>query len=379
MSHTAWGLYAVWIGALFTAAAWLAARAAVLTGRPTRWIWVGASFATVALPLAVLAWPAATGRSPPGWTPVTDWPASPALLASQVVSSRPVLSSVKRGFEFHPGTAWLVLSLMALAWVVLSQRRLARSRRSWRRTLLGGREVEVSPDFGPAVVGVLRPAIVVPEWATTLKPAELELILRHETEHLSRHDSRLLAILVGCIVIMPWQPFLWLQLAGLRLAIEFDCDQRVLATAPRHRYADLLLSLAERCRWPGTAVTWGLPLVTLWRRPSQLESRLRAILRERLTALQRAGVLIALCLAVIATAAAWLTPPPGKNIPVAATASSTTTLSQPQDASTGPKLYWDLARVGGRPEGGGPKELVRKTGLYFGTQPPTILRRGDGC
>lgn len=378
MSHAAWGLYAIWIGALFTAAAWLAARAAVLAGRPTRWIWVGASAATVLLPLVMLAWPGAAGRASVAWGPVVEWPI--AGNTDQAANSLAVDESPAAPVRLDPTTAWLLLSLAALGWVLHSQRRLARSRKTWRRTILGGHPVEVSPDFGPAVVGILRPGIVVPEWATTLSQAELDLILRHESEHLSRHDSRLLAVLVGCIIALPWQPFLWLQLAGLRLAIEYDCDQRVLAATPRRRYADLLLRLAERCRWPGSAVTWGLPLVTLWRRPSQLERRLRAILRDRLTPLERAGVLVALSVALIATAAAWLTPPPSKNVPAPASVASARPASVlPQGVrNDGPRIYWDVTRVGGRPNAGAPGELIRKTGLFFQVAPPP-LRRADGC
>src|SRR6266487_6960503 len=51
----------------------------------------------------------------------------------------------------------------------------------------------------------------------------------------------------AALVLMPWNPALWWQVRRLRLAVEIDCDGRVLArggTPPE--YFELLLQVGRR-------------------------------------------------------------------------------------------------------------------------------------
>ncbi len=107
--------------------------------------------------------------------------------------------------------------------------------------------VLVSRNVGPAVVGVLDPAIVIPEWVVGLDSSRRRLVLAHESEHLRSGDSRLLMIALICCACMPWNLPLWWQLRRLRHAVELDCDARVVAgTGESHNYGELLVEVGRR-------------------------------------------------------------------------------------------------------------------------------------
>ncbi|MBU6366285.1 MAG: TonB-dependent receptor plug domain-containing protein [Gemmatimonadetes bacterium] len=69
-------------------------------------------------------------------------------------------------------------------------------------------------------------------------------------------------------VLMPWNPFSWALLARLRLAIEVDCDQRVLRLgASTGRYGRLLIDLAAAApRLPLSAPAFSYHTIHLERR-----------------------------------------------------------------------------------------------------------------
>src|SRR6185437_16360485 len=90
----------------------------------------------------------------------------------------------------------------------------------------------VAPDTGPAVAGWLRPRIVLPAWALHASRGDLELIVLHESEHIRARDPRLLFYAAAMVVLLPWNVVLWWLVHLLRLAIELDCDARVLRHAP---------------------------------------------------------------------------------------------------------------------------------------------------
>jgi hypothetical protein len=307
MTLANWLLYSGLTGLLLTLAAWQADRAAGALRSAARWYWLLAGLGTVGLPLLALVRPPGSSDRvlPVGpewhWAAVSDANRLVEPWATTAPRQVPSLASA------NPRLAWLLASVAALGWVIISQRGLPRRRRGWRRDRLLGVAVAVSPDLGPAVIGLLRPEIVVPEWVAALPEDALELILRHESEHLRSHDSRLLGAMVALLVVMPWQPFLWLQLAGLRLGIEVDCDRRVLRRGPDVRgYAELLLELAGRIANQSPARVWGLPLVSLWTRPSQLEGRIRAMSAPR----SRGRSLVAASTATVALVLACATRAP---------------------------------------------------------------------
>lgn len=168
------------------------------------------------------------------------------------------------------GSAAVLAFLLASAWA------LGRRRRGWRTASVDGREVLISRDTGPAVVGLLRSRIVVPEWALVAEPGTRSLLLAHEEEHIRAHDPRLLLGALMAAVALPWNPALWWQLRRLRLAIEVDCDLRVLGRGADPRaYSRLLVDVGERGQGNRIAV------LALSESFSSLERRIRLMLSSR--------------------------------------------------------------------------------------------------
>lgn len=257
-------VYVALLIALAAAAGWASEALARQFGRPARWAWLAASVlgvvlilrASIALPgertagtLSRIALPAASTVAAAEWTPLQVLRDAIAQSAATVGST---LAAVVRHVP-HRATviftaSWLVTSLLALVVLALVHLRIRRARRGWAEAELLGTRVRIAPDVGPAVVGMLRPQIVVPRWLLARSVDEQQLVLDHEREHLGARDHLLLGAGSLLVALVPWHPAAWWILARLRLAIELDCDARVLRKGvPARTYGTLLIDLADRC------------------------------------------------------------------------------------------------------------------------------------
>jgi hypothetical protein len=204
-----------------------------------------------------------------------------------------------------PGVAWLLSvlwfsgSALLAAGLVISWLRMRHRSTSWTRCDLDGSAVLVSADTGPAVIGFLRPRIVVPAWLFAAQPQVRRLALAHETEHVRARDPLLLLLGTVAVVSLPWNLPLWWQWRRLRFAIEVDCDARVLASGrvTDVDYAQALLNVAERSS--------GVPLsaAAMCESASTLERRIGLLLRDR-SARQRTIALLLLVAGIGVAAAA---------------------------------------------------------------------------
>jgi beta-lactamase regulating signal transducer with metallopeptidase domain len=278
----AWMAYATLVTALACLAATAAERAMRLGKRPTRWVWTGAMALACLVPLAAIRREVAPAKPPAAETSITMLRSTPDQALQHVVAFRPLPSTiaVARGsslsrFDRPLRRAWLTGSLAWCLVLVASALTIARRRRSWTTSVVDAVPVLVSRDVGPAVVGVIQPRIVIPAWVPTLAPAQRALVLAHEQEHARARDPLLLAAGALTLVAMPWNAALWYALGRLRLAVEADCDRRVLRTHPDARaYSSLLVDVTER-NLKGT-----LHLAALGESRSQLARRL-ALLTAR--------------------------------------------------------------------------------------------------
>ena len=85
------------------------------------------------------------------------------------------------------------------------------------------------------------------EWITALDTPLRAIVLRHEEEHRLARDPQVLFMSTLAIALMPWNIALWIQARRLRLAVEMDCDARVLRAHPStERYGLLMLTIAQR-------------------------------------------------------------------------------------------------------------------------------------
>jgi beta-lactamase regulating signal transducer with metallopeptidase domain/HEAT repeat protein len=107
----------------------------------------------------------------------------------------------------------------------------------------------------PAVVGWLRPVIIMPlSLQTGLPQHELELLLAHELAHVRRHDYFINLLQTVVETTLFYHPAIWWMSRQIREERENCCDDIAVAlTNDRRAYADALLNL-ERLRQPVPAL-----------------------------------------------------------------------------------------------------------------------------
>ena len=321
-----WMLYCLLAAAGLSVAAVLAERA-LLAGRgPVRLVWISALLLSVVIPIvafriaprpsAVEVEPVATQAtlSQPFIEMPVDASPPPTVVPQPNRSGRPTLASLNGPL----GIAWITLSLALALNFLGGMFTLVWMRRRWDRRTVHGVDVYVSARTGPAVVGVLAPAIVIPEWVLALEPKQLSLLLRHEQEHQRAGDGVLLTAAELTLIAMPWNFALWWQVLRLRGAVELDCDARVLEAADEREYGDLLLEVARPRSGPRL-----MGSTAFAERATQLERRILVLSRHRVRTTRRARI-IAACIGVIAITAAWAAPRPfaPAHVPEAAPANS---------------------------------------------------------
>jgi Zn-dependent protease with chaperone function len=120
------------------------------------------------------------------------------------------------------------------------------------RWTVAGVPVHFGGDTGPAVAGLLRSRICLPQGIERLLSApELEAVLLHEITHAKRRDNllRLVQELVQCLL---WfHPLIWLIGARLSLYRELSCDESVLQ---RSRGGLLVSALAKLALYESSPV-----------------------------------------------------------------------------------------------------------------------------
>jgi len=266
----AWILYAILFGTLVGCGTLVIERLLRAHSLPSRWLWVGAMLVSLAWPLGHWGWEAMP-RAVPEVVPAT-FPDIPVLaLALEPLAVEVAPQSFLRLLDGPILMAWAAVSGILFLFFAFLFLRTHRLQRQWREGEVRGRSVLYSDEWGPAVVGFARPRIVLPLWCEDLDDRALRLILDHELEHVRAGDLRLI-ITTGLLpVLLPWHIPIWWQLARLRLAVEGDCDLRVLERnpGPTRPYLELLLDVGRRapqCR----------PMATMLSEPHEtLKRRIR--------------------------------------------------------------------------------------------------------
>lgn len=262
-----WMLYAALVGGLMTLAAAALDRSAMARRRPTRMIWFAALLLSVVWPIG-----RATARLAPERThgvqliPFAITVQSPAITSRASGLSR---ETIDRALLF----VWCALSALLLLRLGHGLTTLRRSSKTWTPAEIDGTSVRLSQNVGPAVVGLRSMDVVLPEWILSLDEPLRAIVLRHEEEHRSARDPYLLFGAALAVALMPWNLALWIQAKRLRLAIELDCDARVLRAHPStERYGLLMLTIAQR---RSVAPTLFAPMLT--EPTTQLERRIIAM------------------------------------------------------------------------------------------------------
>jgi beta-lactamase regulating signal transducer with metallopeptidase domain len=305
--------YVIVVSLFLGLGAWAAERAARLRHASTRWIWALAVGSSLLMPTVIAS---VSIQIPnifsPTSPPVATSPPAVALrdatsryLAPQRLFTGSVQSpAVRATLDSRLKTAWLTVSVAMWAGLIANGLYVFTRRRRWSTGTLAGISVYVAPDTGPAVVGLLRPTIVVPQWLMTAPPAQQSAVMAHEQSHVRAGDTQLFTATLFLLILMPWNFPLWWQLHRLRRAIEVDCDRRVLdAGCDVAAYGETLIAVGERrSRYVGTVAAM---------------SESKSFLEQRLTIMTntpgrgRLATIIALsCLsATLVAVAAQVSPP----------------------------------------------------------------------
>lgn len=303
---TQWIAYSIGVALLLGAAAWAAEAALRSVGRPARGVWLAALAGSVLLPAYAAAGGPLPGLLPfPAPVPGSAGPAALAIAAASPGMIAPVPSRPP-SISWFPAI-WALASAALLGLLLLLELRLRRERSGWLESAVDGVPVLVSRDVGPAVAGLVRGRIVLPTWALRLDAPVVRAILAHEAEHIRAGDPRTLLSGLLAVCALPWNPVLWWQYRRLALAVELDCDARVLATLRDPRAYGLALLETARRRSRGALLH-----AALLRPRSFLQRRIEMMGRfsgRRMTvrALASAGV-AALALAVVVCAETPLAP-----------------------------------------------------------------------
>ena len=181
-------------------------------------------------------------------------PPGHALASASLTALNPGLWAEIQSYDTVINRLWIYFSGMLILWGLANAARVWRLVRVSRKrqgegsapTVVDGVNVVVTDTLGPATVGLWRSRVLVPQWVLALPGLQRRYVLRHEEEHRSAHDALLILVASLPLVLMPWNLAFWWQLRRLRLAVEMDCDDRVVAAlGDPTAYGGLLLKVAE--------------------------------------------------------------------------------------------------------------------------------------
>ncbi|THD62588.1 M56 family metallopeptidase [Phenylobacterium sp.] len=378
---------AAWQAPVAALAAALVARFAGLSPKGRHRVWLAFLIAAVLLPAVSLE-----GVLPRA-TPTVARVAPNAVVEAPLAAASPPAAAAQPAFSLAPWAVWLMAGLCAATAVVLIARLAAASlaaRRLVREATPASLPAEarqavedlarahgraVPPVLAsaavasPAVVGALRPVILLPSDLDVGVDA-LRAALLHEMAHVLRRDY---AVNLACEVLtlpLSWHPALLGLKAGVRRSRELACDAiAASAMASQKTYAQCLLSLAQTLGAGGQTQTacggstQAALAVGLFGR-SDLEDRLMHLMTPKdaegpFVRAARACGLAAVGASLLGSAAllhvtpVFAQPAPAQAVPPAA--ASPTVPSQPATPATlaADQAQHDAAKPGLRPHRGG--------------------------
>jgi bla regulator protein blaR1 len=309
-----------------------------LGARSLLWLWllVPALVIAVTVPARVVRMPAEVSKPA-----TTTHVAPPSIFAIASQQPQPLATQAQswttRTTELLEARLAEIEIVLIATWslgAMLLALRLLRQQRDFVRALgtllprADGSWMARSSDFGPVVVGLLKPRIVVPaDFEFRYDAHQRGLILAHERCHLRRGDLRVNFLLCVLRCVYWFNPLVHLAARRLRFDQELACDAAVLEHFPHSRraYADAILNtqLADL----------GLPVGCYWQSSHPLKWRI-IMLTKPTAGLARVmlGSLIAIAGSTIAAVSAWAALPEYVGAPSAPVAAADP--GQPQVAAT---------------------------------------------
>jgi beta-lactamase regulating signal transducer with metallopeptidase domain/tetratricopeptide (TPR) repeat protein len=160
----------------------------------------------------------------------------------------------------------------------------------------------------PTVIGVLRPAILLPmSLMSGLSPDQIEMLLLHELAHIRRYDHIINIVQRLIEALLFFHPAVWFVSRRIRVERELCCDDLVVAAGGQPlAYAASLVQMAELSLSSQVSRRLQPAALGAGEKPSQLRRRIHRLLDDPMheaVRLTRAWVVIA-AITVVATCAA---------------------------------------------------------------------------
>jgi beta-lactamase regulating signal transducer with metallopeptidase domain len=281
----AWMLGSTLFALLLGIAAAALERAMRGLGRQGRWPWLVALAVAVVWPIVAFGAARLFGARVVAGTAILPAKRSAANIIAGGLPTLP-LAWLNSHMEAALLALWAGASLVLFGRLLLAVRALSRVERSADAGTLEGSPVLVTPTLGPAVFGVWRARMIMPRWLLDLDLPLRALVLRHEQEHCRARDPQAVLGAAIAVALVPWNAGAWWIARRLRLAIELDCDVRVLRAADdTQRYARLLLFIAQRQSQTRLAAMLAESTSSLSRRIAAMNASRPALPMIRATAL----------------------------------------------------------------------------------------------
>jgi hypothetical protein len=314
-----WMVYVLLVSTLLAGAAYVGERASRARKAPTRWLWALCISASLVAPVAIstlavqlpdLSALGGHGAAPSHLMPLRQITAGARAPSAWLIASAGKVSTAP-GLDTVIVCAWGLASFALILAIAVHSVRLLARKREWEIARVGGTEVFVAEDIGPAVVGLLGPRIVVPRWLLAASAAEQDLVIAHEQSHLEANDAQVLAAAVLTVCAMPWNVAMWWALHRLRHAIEIDCDARVLRRGHAvGSYGAALIMVGAR-QSNHFAVVAGMS-----ESKSFLEQRIETMISKRSKYAWATAAALACLGSVLVASAAEVSPPAAEPAPV---------------------------------------------------------------
>lgn len=253
----------------------------------------GAAYALwLAVPLCALATLMPAPAADAVYAPVS-------ILPALRQAAGPVIAAGARPFA---GTATLFLWLSGAVAAAMRQASLQRrfARGIGRLSLRGDGAYTGQGCTGPALVGILRPLVVVPaDFDHRYSATERELILAHERAHARRHDPLANAACAVLQCLWWFNPLIHLGARLMRIDQELACDADVMRSHPRSRraYAGAMMK--------SQLAADSFPLACQWQSNHPLKERVMNLNRRTTFAARATGRILLAAVMIGASYASW--------------------------------------------------------------------------
>lgn len=248
-----------------------------LTGAACYWLWLCASFVPHKVAVAPLALATIPQTALGKWQLESSWisPLSYFLLGAGVLYLMALGISL---FAF-------IKKQMHLRWVLRFACKVPDEIEDVFRPIADSlhvfnvRVMELSGIRSPGTFGWLRPVILLPHFCVQQDRNELEIVFRHELQHVRRRDFAFMGFASLSRALLFFHPAMWYAMRKLRLESELACDLAVVGDSPERRatYAECLVRFA-RLDVAGEPQPWNLDFAGS--SSSQLKTRIRSMLTE---------------------------------------------------------------------------------------------------